>query len=335
MDCHEFRDIAADLARSLAREQTQKEPWEPSALAHAAECEACGRLLAAEERLAAGLSAIQARDEELQAPAHLEAALLEQFRALQRTVPVAPAGRLGADRRWWAVAAVAAAAMLAVWATGTWRRQPAASRDTIALAVPGAMVPPGAIAPPGAGGGGGETSNSNSANGDRLTADSGSPAGTGNPRSVAGSRSSSPAAPRRRAVAKSARRTNAGALHSSSHAGGASSPAVDTAQTAADAGTAAAGTAMAAGQQEVVTDFVPLTYGGWAQAVPEARLVRVRLPSTALVYFGFPAAAGSASVEADVLLGVDGLAHAVRFVRPLVASADLPERGGSGTPRRY
>jgi hypothetical protein len=84
-----------------------------------------------------------------------------------------------------------------------------------------------------------------------------------------------------------------------------------------------------------VTDFVPLTYAGWTAGAPDARLVRVRLPATALLYFGLPAAAGSDAVEADVLLGGDGLAHAVRFVRPVLASADAPDRASPGAQQRY
>jgi hypothetical protein len=72
-------------------------------------------------------------------------------------------------------------------------------------------------------------------------------------------------------------------------------------------------------EREIVTEFVPLTYAGLVSPAPESRLVRVRLPATALAYFGLPGSAASRSVEADVLLGQDGLAYAVRFVRPTMA----------------
>jgi hypothetical protein len=93
-------------------------------------------------------------------------------------------------------------------------------------------------------------------------------------------------------------------------------------------------TAAAASKQEVVTDFVPLTYTGWTPGTPEATLVRVRLPSTALLYFGLPAAAGATSVEADFVFGEDGLAHAVRFVRPALASTALDAQNPRA-PRGY
>lgn len=93
--------------------------------------------------------------------------------------------------------------------------------------------------------------------------------------------------------------------------------------------------AEAARDAEVVTEFVPLIYTGSATPVPGARLVRVRLPSTALAYFGLPGAAASSSVDADVLLGDDGLAYAVRFVRPAKVSFAASNRGDPGTPDPY
>ena len=46
-------------------------------------------------------------------------------------------------------------------------------------------------------------------------------------------------------------------------------------------------------------------------------LVRVELPRSALVSFGLPVNFERAGgrVKADVLLGDDGIAHAIRFVR--------------------
>ena len=69
--------------------------------------------------------------------------------------------------------------------------------------------------------------------------------------------------------------------------------------------------------QEVTTGFFPLFYG----SVPTARthLVRLELPREALARFGLTSADGidraSGTVLADVLVGEDGLARAVRFVQ--------------------
>jgi hypothetical protein len=68
---------------------------------------------------------------------------------------------------------------------------------------------------------------------------------------------------------------------------------------------------------EVATDFIPVTYGGAANLADGGRMVRIELPRSAMSSFGLPFNMDRANekVKADVLLGVDGLAHAIRFVR--------------------
>jgi hypothetical protein len=70
--------------------------------------------------------------------------------------------------------------------------------------------------------------------------------------------------------------------------------------------------------REVVTDFLPLPYSGIPTRT--THLVRLEVPRQALASFGlgsFEAVdpAASSTVLADVLIGDDGLARAVRFVR--------------------
>ena len=66
--------------------------------------------------------------------------------------------------------------------------------------------------------------------------------------------------------------------------------------------------------EEIATEFIPL--GQYAQT-EEGHLVRVELPRSALASFGLPVNAESAGgrVKADVLLGEDGTARAIRFIR--------------------
>jgi hypothetical protein len=69
---------------------------------------------------------------------------------------------------------------------------------------------------------------------------------------------------------------------------------------------------------EVATEFLPLQYSH----VPmnTGSTVRIEVPATALVSFGLAPGdfrEGQGTVEADVLIGEDGLARAIRFVRPL------------------
>ena len=71
---------------------------------------------------------------------------------------------------------------------------------------------------------------------------------------------------------------------------------------------------------EETTEFFPLPYSH--VPAPDAHVVRLRVPSSALQTFGVASfVAGDVStVLADVVVGDDGLARAVRFVR--VAAVD-------------
>jgi hypothetical protein len=68
--------------------------------------------------------------------------------------------------------------------------------------------------------------------------------------------------------------------------------------------------------QEVATEFIPLMQGGRYAQAEGGHLVRVELPRSALASFGLPVGAEQAGgrVKADVLLGEDGIARAIRFV---------------------
>jgi hypothetical protein len=67
---------------------------------------------------------------------------------------------------------------------------------------------------------------------------------------------------------------------------------------------------------EITTDFFPVNYDGAANLDAGGQIVRVELPRTTMASFGLPVNMERADekIKADVLLGVDGLAHAIRFV---------------------
>jgi len=69
--------------------------------------------------------------------------------------------------------------------------------------------------------------------------------------------------------------------------------------------------------REVATDFMPLGYLSPTTLQDGGQIIRVELPRAALVNFGLPVNMDRyhETVKADVLLGVDGLAHAIRFVQ--------------------
>lgn len=80
------------------------------------------------------------------------------------------------------------------------------------------------------------------------------------------------------------------------------------------------GSRAAASTGEVATDFLPLVYS----RVPttDAHIVRLEVPRAALASFGLTSIdavddSRAGTVLADVLVGEDGLARFVRFVRPL------------------
>lgn len=68
---------------------------------------------------------------------------------------------------------------------------------------------------------------------------------------------------------------------------------------------------------EIATDFMPLGDFNPASLQDGGQIVRVKLRRSALVRFGLPVNMDryNENVKADVLVGVDGLAHAIRFVQ--------------------
>ena len=68
---------------------------------------------------------------------------------------------------------------------------------------------------------------------------------------------------------------------------------------------------------EIATDFIPLSSMNVASLQDGGQIIRVELPRSALANFGLPVNMDryNEKVKADVLLGVDGLARAIRFVQ--------------------
>jgi hypothetical protein len=73
--------------------------------------------------------------------------------------------------------------------------------------------------------------------------------------------------------------------------------------------------AAAAAEEEADTSFYPLPEAEALPAVENAMVVRVQLPVSSLQLMGFPVneESAGASVQAELLLGQDGLARAVRL----------------------
>jgi hypothetical protein len=68
---------------------------------------------------------------------------------------------------------------------------------------------------------------------------------------------------------------------------------------------------------EYATDFFSLSYGGVQKPMESGEVIRLRMPRSALIAFGLPVDVehADAPVKAELLLGEDGMARAIRFVR--------------------
>jgi len=315
MNCQEFENGLDALARgSLADARARAE-----ASAHAEECGRCAARLADERALTEGLRALRSRLRAAEAPPRVESALLAALRAASASVePGAGLARVegasgarvvgtngalaeGADdaqvadaRHWsWtktvAVAALAAAAAVAFFM----------------LIPPGMSVPPGRSASEVAGSSGRQGGDDaalapQSRQPDVRTAsvdDAPAPAATPAPVRRDGNNS--------QRVALDARASLRPRATEARFETGGARAAVQPRPGVADAGDA-----------EIVTDFIPLMQGGRFAQGEGGHLVRVELPRSALASFGLPVnAEAGGRVKADVLLGEDGLARAIRFVR--------------------
>jgi hypothetical protein len=120
MNCQRFESIASELARNQIMEADVR----GEALAHSAKCVNCLARLRNEEMLTRGLRALATEMVSLEAPASLEARLVNAFRQPQVIVPV-PVMR---GRRFYWVG-VAAAVLFIVFSVSifSWRREQAAA----------------------------------------------------------------------------------------------------------------------------------------------------------------------------------------------------------------
>lgn len=71
------------------------------------------------------------------------------------------------------------------------------------------------------------------------------------------------------------------------------------------------------GSTEVATDFFPLTYTADSTAAESGHIVRVKIARRALIAVGLPMNGARAGelITADVVIGDDGLARAIRFIQ--------------------
>ena len=277
MSCRNYETILTEVARDQMLDARAR----TEALAHAEACARCAVRLADERALSAGLSALSSSAAAAQTPARVEEKLLAAFRQGPNFVPAStPVVASNPRRAWWAVAA--AAAILVVSTFAAVRLLPAGAGETAKQ--PASAAEPSPIPQP-------------------VWREGDSVADNDEPR---------PALDKDEDVQKPVpapqfqrnRRDRPGLVRdvrfNEGRTGGRLNP------------------EFAAGSdEEIATDFMPLSYGGGFSQIDDGQVVRVELPRSALHSFGLPVNAERAGerVKADVLLGHDGVARAIRFVR--------------------
>jgi hypothetical protein len=328
MNCQQFDGIVIDLARGAMMDAHARE----SSLAHADSCAGCQARLAGERALTGGLRALARESAQTEsAPAHIEASLRAAFRqhlaATMTTAIVeqsatvdiqaqaantnasAPlsissfAGKRDARAQSWmnqrALAAAAAIVLMAtagLIALSAWR-QSSPSGVEQALNQPTATSTEVRSD---------ETTSRLESSNKQTIAPMNLPPSLGeNERNPHDDR---PAHTGRAASSPSrfgARYTNA-SFRSDRQRGG-----------RAALNTPANTTATADADEEVATDFFPVSGASGLMPMDGGHMVRVELPRSTLASFGLPVNSERAGerVKADVLVGSDGMARAIRFVR--------------------
>jgi hypothetical protein len=260
MNCREFEDIVNDLVRARMIDAASR----AAGTAHAEICGRCASRLADERALSAGLKSLAVSDEGKAAPASVEAALLEAFRA-QASNPTAR--RLPVQSRSWPRwAFAAAAAILIAFGFIVYRAiQNEPQKDDKALIKKTTTPQPSVDRE------------------ERVVID------VVEPEPRRGSRAPRPRHGRRPRLIK---------------------PFIIDGMTTY------------ANESEYATDFFPLSYSDDQKPmesgeVIRVQVIRVQMPRPALIAFGLPVNVERADVpvKADLLVGEDGLARAIRFVR--------------------
>jgi hypothetical protein len=255
MKCREFEDIVNDLVRAKMIDAASR----TAGVAHAENCGRCASRLADERALSAGLKSLAVSDEGKAAPASVETALLEAFRAQASNPPARHLPVRSRSRPRWALAA-AAATLIAVGFIVYRAIQNEPQKDDRAH-IKKTTTPRPSVASE-----------------ERVVNDAVEPG----PRR--GSRAPRPRRGGRPRIIK---------------------PLIIDGMTTY------------ANDSEYATDFFPLSYGEDQKPMESGEVIRVQMPRSALIAFGLPVNVERADVpvKADLLVGEDGLARAIRFVR--------------------
>jgi hypothetical protein len=277
MNCRNFEIVVTELARGQMLEARARE----DALAHVEVCKHCATRFADEQSLTAGLQEVAASGTIIETPARIEAALLAAFRQGATKSADVNAFTQAKTPRWSPWSLAAAATILVVAAFGVLQLLTSNTRGTAHQQA--ITNKPASLSSP--------------------TVEE--TAGQFNPESPPAPAVETPeqrlipasqfprAMDRRHGLIRDAR-LNERPIHNANNLANAASA-----------------------NDEIATDFMPLTYGSNLSQLDDGQVVRVELSRSVLQSFGFPINAERAGerVKADVLLGHDGVARAIRFIR--------------------
>jgi len=275
MNCQNFESIINELARQQMMEANARE----QALAHTSECGVCALRLADERALTQKLGAVTGEMNEMAAPARIETELLAAFRKHKFANQFTKRGRSAIhDWRYWATAVAAVLLIVIGIAAMRSRQAPVATQNPYVPTFQPTIA------------------NTNKGAEPPDTVDEPKPAELPKQGTRLANRN-----PKRHLNQLSARYNSADS------------------RSERDALAAERETTVAANYSgnEIATDFLPLGYTSPMNLQDGGQVMRVELPRSALAGFGLPVNMERVNerVKADVLVGPDGQARAIRFVQ--------------------
>jgi hypothetical protein len=277
MNCRNLETVITELARGQMLEARARK----DALAHAEVCKHCATRFADEQSLTAGLREVAASAMLIETPARVEAALLATFRQGAAKSTDVNAFTQAKTPRWSPWSLAAAATILVVAAFGVLQLLSNNTRDAVHQQA--RTTQPAPLSSP----------TVEEVAGQPNPETPPVPALENPGQRLIPASQFSRAMDRRRGLIRDAR-LNERPVHGANN--------LENAASAND---------------EIATDFMPLTYGSNLSQLDDGQVVRVELSRSVLQSFGFPINAERAGerVKADVLLGHDGVARAIRFIR--------------------
>jgi hypothetical protein len=292
MNCKNFEAVISDLAREQMLEAHARE----DALSHVEECEDCATMLEDERALTRGLRSLAASMEQSEAPAALEASLVAKFRerkaAAEQASPVVVQmpQRASNWKRWYPHAVAAAVLLMFAIGGASMLRMRDADQATSRTEVAAA-------------------SNSNKEAGRTTTA--GSDASKDVQSVSDGGNSEITPTNGDDTNTEGNRKLSKDEVAAIMNYGPARRPIQRVPKSDVDR------SVKAPVSGEIATDFMPVSYGDNLNEIDNGRIVRVEMPRSALAQFGIPVNMERANerIKADVLIGDDGMARAIRFVR--------------------